>query len=1018
VVTVQGAALSDVWQRGANAARDLVKRHKIDIRWLRIDHVDAIEEITWAELRQRLKTTKRNYFRFGISLDAAFRQAFLETEVNGNAMLYQGGDMVECAVNNTNFLRYAKRRHGLDAVEMGDDKPVWLFSSRGLLAGDGAKVHRLQGPGLDMGPRTSLVKMAPADEAGRRVVGQLTLGDVQRLIESGSRYLAGEVQSDGKFHYGWFPCFDRSINTYNALRHASSLYAMIEGWDVIRDDAVKAAIERSLGYLTQTLIKRAPLPSGETGAFLVDTGDEVKLGGNAVSILALVKYTDLTGDRRYLPLMDELAASILHMQNPETGGFAHVLHYPSLEVKDAFRTIYYDGEAAFGLMRLYELTRNPRWLGAVERAFEYFIAKQHWKAHDHWLSYCVNEMTRHRPERAYFEFGIQNFKDHLNFVIERITTYPTLLELMMAAEQMVSRLQNDPENAALLEQRQVDVEKFYYALEKRAHYMLNGHFWPELAMFYARPTSIVGGFFIRHHAFRVRIDDVEHYLSGYVAYRKYLLRKEAQPETAQKVQFETTQAAAVQVSSHDTVVEAKIQAGFAGKVAVLTGGQWLVPPAGDDWTMTGVCAAPLEFKEGQMLLAKGHNAGLPPAVVERLCARSAGIIAEAAVAKDYAGWGVPVLAVAGLRESIMALATDARSQFKGTMIGVTGSVGKTTTTAMMAHALAGVGTVDRSKTAANSLYGISWNVASMDRGADFWVQEMAANRMESCTRLVRPHVAIVTTIAPAHLADFGSTEKVARLKARICLGMPPGGIMVVNADMNEFGIFESQARAVNLRVVRFGAGEGNDARLLGIEGATVHAEIMGKTCSFILGVPGRHMAMNALAVLAAVAALGQPLEAAAARLASFEALAGRGKRSRLVYKGKAIEVWDEAYNANPGSMRAALQVMCDAGEDIPRQSRVLVLGDMLELGAGEQEMHLALEPDIRALEPDRVLFCGPLMQPLAQRLLPDFKGCAWPDVQAMIPQLANWLKNDDVVLVKSSHGTGLGKVVAHLAKNA
>jgi hypothetical protein len=511
VVTATGPTVEEAWDAGIRHIGDAEGA----ARWLRVDWVDAAEPATWQTLRTQLAKIKRNYFRLGLSLDQDFQHAFLETELNANAMLYGGAASTTALVNEKNFALYAAKRHGIAEVDFADDRPVWLFSTKAVFVGDDGVLQRIGGAGRN---------------AGRRDIARLDVADLSTLVDNGSRYLASQVREDGRFHYGWHPCFDREIKAYNSLRHASSLYAMLEAWEVTRDAGLKTAIDRALGYLIGELVKPAILPDGDAAAFLVDPGAEIKLGGNAVTNLALAKHATLTGSRAHHGLLEQLGRGILHMQDPDTGRFTHVLHHPTLAVKQDFRIIYYDGEAAFGLMRLFALTGDPRWIDAVERAFGHFIDAEHWTAHDHWLGYCVNELTRYRPAERYYRFGLNNVADHLDFVISRITTFPTLLELMMAAEGMIARLRDNPALAHLLDG--FDLPKFYHALHKRAHYLLNGHFWPELAMFFANPARIAGSFFIRHHAFRVRIDDVEHYLSGLIAYRRYLIEDRAEPEAA------------------------------------------------------------------------------------------------------------------------------------------------------------------------------------------------------------------------------------------------------------------------------------------------------------------------------------------------------------------------------------------------------------------------------------------------------------------------------------------------------
>ena len=478
-----------------------LKKKNINPKWLKLDWVVSENKMSYKEFIEAINLYKANYFRYGIAFDDNYTFAFLEQELNSNAIIQDRGDQTQAiAWNNVKF--YIKGNYDI-SVELNDQmvNSVILFETNALFIDEEMNCYELNSYGL---------------KNGVRKIDELSIEFLENILRKSSQYLMKEINAQGKYNYGYFPCFDKNIPTYNTLRHSSTTYSLVEVYEITRDELLLNKIRSAIDYVIDNDFVSIKLGLDEKGFILEENEDrEIKLGANAVTILAIVKYYEITKDDRYNEIAIKLGHGIRHFQNSD-GSFNHILSSSDYSVKEASRIIYYDGEAAFALLKLYHLDKNPIWLAYVNQAFNYFIENNYEKYHDHWLSYCSCELFFVSKEEHILRFNLANAQGIADFALERITTYPTLLELFMATNRVLyycqqNRLYPETLNA-------FDLDKIYQAMNHRANYQLNGFLFPEVAMYFKKPSKILNGFYIRHHSFRVRIDDVEHNLSGYSNY--------------------------------------------------------------------------------------------------------------------------------------------------------------------------------------------------------------------------------------------------------------------------------------------------------------------------------------------------------------------------------------------------------------------------------------------------------------------------------------------------------------------
>ncbi|HEY0271243.1 MAG TPA: UDP-N-acetylmuramoyl-tripeptide--D-alanyl-D-alanine ligase [Sphingomonas sp.] len=451
-------------------------------------------------------------------------------------------------------------------------------------------------------------------------------------------------------------------------------------------------------------------------------------------------------------------------------------------------------------------------------------------------------------------------------------------------------------------------------------------------------------------------------------------------------------------------------------IAAATGGT-----ASADFAVTGVAYDSREVGPGDLFVAlTGESTDGHRFVEQAFRQGAAGVL----VSRPMDG---PHVRVADTTAALNALGAASRARSAARIVGVTGSVGKTGTKEALFAALdrPAPGRAHRSVKSYNNHVGVPLSLARMPADARFGVFEMGMNHageLDALTRLVRPHVALVTAIAPAHSAFFSGEEAIADAKSEIFRGLEPGGTAIIPFDSPHRDRLIAAAEPYAARIVTFGTGKGADVRaeeaVRATAGTLVNATLPGGQLTFTIGLPGAHWVSNALAVLAAVDAVGGDLAAAGLALAEMAGLPGRGRRVAIPVAGGEALLIDESYNANPASMAATIH---ELGREKATR-RIALLGEMRELGAGSAGYHAALAGPLAGAA-DVAILVGEGMAPLvealgAESLAGRIDVAHVADAATAKDRLAEMLRPGDAVLVKGSNAIGLAGVVHALARES
>lgn len=455
----------------------------------------------------------------------------------------------------------------------------------------------------------------------------------------------------------------------------------------------------------------------------------------------------------------------------------------------------------------------------------------------------------------------------------------------------------------------------------------------------------------------------------------------------------------------------------AADAAAATNGRHPIARTAGHWMATGVSIDSRTVAPGDLFIAlKGPNFDGHAYVKDALAKGAAAALVSAVPEGVQAN--APLLLVDDTQAALEDLGRVARLNAEGRILAVTGSVGKTGTKEALKLCLQAQGKTYATTGNLNNHLGLPLSLARMPADSDYGIFELGMNHageIAPLSRMVKPDVAIITTVEAVHLEFFPSVEAIADAKAEIFEGMSPTGTAILNRDNPHWIRLVAAARTQGLtRIWSFGSQDGADARLIDASlhatSSAVTADIKGERIQYCLSLPGKHHVLNSLAVLLAVRAAGGDVALAARQLCQLSAIKGRGARRRIALPRGSFNLIDESYNASPVSVAAAATVL---GKTDPGAGgrRIAVLGDMRELGAQSAALHAGLADAFKRAGVDLVFTCGPQMKHLHDRLPASMRGRHAEDSAALAPLVADAVRAGDVLMVKGSAGSRMSLVV-------